>query len=97
MREPPQDGDDAIDDPKRRPDRFRPEVSRAVADCRGRLARGEFENGRFYEDRERYRPAAIQYKHVVEGYPDTEWARRAALRLAGGSLRGGDQVLPPPP
>jgi outer membrane protein assembly factor BamD len=63
--------------------RFRPEIARATADCRTRLARGEFENGRFYENRERYRPAAIQYKHVVEGYPDTEWARRAALRLAG--------------
>jgi outer membrane protein assembly factor BamD len=63
--------------------RFRPEVARAVTDCRTRLARGEFENGRFYEGRERYRSAAIQYKHVAEGYPDTEWAPRAALRLAG--------------
>jgi outer membrane protein assembly factor BamD len=63
--------------------RFKPEVAAAVADCRGRLAHGEFEHGRFYEHRERYRPAAIQYKHVVEGFPDTEWAPRAALRLAG--------------
>jgi outer membrane protein assembly factor BamD len=63
--------------------RFRPEVVAAVSDCRGRLAHGEFENGRFYEHRKRFRPAAIQYKYVVEGYPDTEWAPRAALRLAG--------------
>ena len=63
--------------------RFRPEVEAAVADCRARLAHGEFDNGRFYEDRKRYRPAAIQYKYVVEGYPDTEWAPLAALRLAG--------------
>ncbi|HMB68736.1 MAG TPA: outer membrane protein assembly factor BamD, partial [bacterium] len=63
--------------------RFRPEVATAMADCRGRLAHGEFESGKFYEHRKRYRPAAIQYKYVVEGYPDTEWASQAALRLAG--------------
>lgn len=63
--------------------RFRAEVEEAVADCRGRLAHGEYENGKFYEHRERYRPAAIEYKYVVESYAETEWAPKAALRLAG--------------
>lgn len=62
---------------------FLPEAEAALADCRERLAHGEFENGRFYRDRRRYKPAAIQFKYVIEHYPDTPWAPRAALELAG--------------
>lgn len=63
--------------------RFAADARTDEADCRSRLARGEFENGRFYEHRERYRPAAIEYKYVIQSYPNTEWAPKSALRLAG--------------
>jgi outer membrane assembly lipoprotein YfiO len=59
-----------------------PDVDRAVADARERLSHGEYESGRFYEQRRRLKPAAIQYKFVVERFPETSWAPRAALGLA---------------
>lgn len=60
---------------------FAPDAKAALADCRGRLARREFETGRFYEGRHRKRSAIIQYQYVVSQYPDTEWAPKALLRL----------------
>lgn len=63
--------------------RWSGEAREAIADCRGRLARGEFENGRFYAARKYYKPAAIQYKHVINAFPETTWAAKSALALAG--------------
>ncbi len=60
---------------------FAPEAQAALDDCRGRLARREFETGRFYEGRRRKRSAIIQYEFVVEHYPASTWAREALLRL----------------
>lgn len=62
---------------------FLPEANAALADCRERLAHGEFENGRFYASRRRLKSAAIQFKYVIEQYPETRWAPKAALELAG--------------
>lgn len=62
--------------------RFLAGVDDAVRDCRDRLAHGEFENGRFYQRREHYKPASIQYKFIVEAYSETAWASKAALSLA---------------
>lgn len=59
-----------------------PEVETAIAEARERLSHGEYESGRFYEERRRLKPAAIQYKFVVERYPETPWAPRAAFGLA---------------
>jgi outer membrane protein assembly factor BamD len=61
--------------------RFRAESSAAVADCRGRLAKSEFESGKFYERQGRLRSAKIQYDYVVETYPETASAPEAALRI----------------
>jgi outer membrane protein assembly factor BamD len=57
------------------------EAKEALADCRDRLARREFETGRFYERRNRKRSAVIQYEYVVSQYPGTSWANQALLRL----------------
>ncbi|NNE42977.1 MAG: outer membrane protein assembly factor BamD [Gemmatimonadetes bacterium] len=62
--------------------RFVPEAREKIEECRDRLAHGEFENGRFYQGRKRFKPASIQYKHVVENFPETPWAARSALALA---------------
>ncbi len=57
------------------------EAKAALAECRGRLARREFETGRFYERRNRKRSALIQYEYVVAQYPETTWANQALFRL----------------
>jgi outer membrane protein assembly factor BamD len=62
--------------------RWLPDAEAAIAQARERLSRGEYESGRFYEERRRFKPAAIQYKFVVERYPETPWAPKAALGLA---------------
>ena len=61
---------------------FVPEAREKIGECRDRLAQGEFENGRFYQGRKRFKPASIQFKHVVNSYPETAWAPKAALALA---------------
>jgi outer membrane protein assembly factor BamD len=57
------------------------EAKAALGDCRERLARREFETGRFYERRNRKRSALIQYEYVVANYPETSWAAQSLLRL----------------
>lgn len=57
------------------------EAEAALADCRGRLARREYETGRFYEKRRRLRSAKIEYEFLRTNYPETVWATKAALRL----------------
>jgi outer membrane protein assembly factor BamD len=61
--------------------RFEPEAEEALADCRERLARREFEAGRFYEKQNRQRSAYIEYQFVLDNYPGTEWAPLAAFRI----------------
>lgn len=61
--------------------RFRPEVEEAVAECRERLARREFEAGRFYEKQARRRSAKIQYQYVLDRFAETEWAPKACFRI----------------
>jgi outer membrane assembly lipoprotein YfiO len=61
--------------------RFLAEVQAAIADCRERLARREFEAGRFYAKQHRPRSAKIQFEFVLDSYADTPWAPRACLEL----------------
>ncbi len=61
--------------------RFLPEAQLAVADCRERLAHGEYDAGRFYEEQKRRRSAKIQYEYILEKYPDTDWAPKACFRI----------------
>ena len=61
--------------------RFLPEVDEALADCRDRLAQGDYEAGRFYQKQRRLLAAKIQFEHVVNNYPETIWACRSRLRL----------------
>ena len=60
---------------------FSSEAEEAVAVCHERLARREFEAGRFYERQRRLRSAKIQYEYVLNEYPDTDWAPKARFRL----------------
>jgi len=61
--------------------RFETEAKQAIADCRGRLAKSEFDSGQFYEKQGRLRSAKIQYDYVVETYPETPSAPEAARRI----------------
>ncbi len=61
--------------------RFGAEADSAMADCRRRLARREYEAGRFYEKQQRLRSAKIQFEYVVQHYPETQWAPKAALGI----------------
>jgi outer membrane protein assembly factor BamD len=61
--------------------RYLPQVEKALADCRDRLARGDYEAGRFYEKRKRLRAAKIEYEYVLREFPETVWAKRACFRL----------------
>lgn len=61
--------------------RFKSEVDAAIADCRDRLARREFEAGRFYAKQHRPRSAKIQFAYVLESFADTPWARKACFEL----------------
>jgi outer membrane protein assembly factor BamD len=60
---------------------FAPDAKKALDDCRDRLARREYETGRFYERRGRPRSALIQFQFVVSHYPETVWSRKSLLRL----------------
>jgi outer membrane protein assembly factor BamD len=61
--------------------RFMAQADEATADCRRRLARREFEAGRFYRKQRRLRSAKIQFEYVVTRFPETPWAPRAALEI----------------
>lgn len=61
--------------------RFMARADEATADCRRRLARREFEAGRFYKKQNRLRSAKIQFEYVVTRYPETSWAPKAALEI----------------
>jgi outer membrane protein assembly factor BamD len=61
--------------------RFLPEAEVAIADCRDRLARREFEAGRFYVKQHRPRSAKIQFEYVLESYPETVWAPKACFAI----------------
>jgi outer membrane assembly lipoprotein YfiO len=61
--------------------RFLPEVVAAIADCRDRLARREFEAGRFYAKQHRPRSAKIQFEYVLASFPETSWARKACFEI----------------
>ena len=61
---------------------FLAEAEAALAEGRDRLARREFEAGRFYEKQHRRRSAYIEYQYILDTYPDSEWARRAGFRIA---------------
>jgi outer membrane assembly lipoprotein YfiO len=61
--------------------RFRGEVDAALADCRDRLARREFEAGRFYAKQRRPRSAKIQFQYVLDQYPETAWAPKACFEI----------------
>lgn len=61
--------------------RFLSEVESAIADCRDRLARREFEAGRFYARQHRPRSAKIQFEYVLESFVDTQWAPKACFEL----------------
>ena len=61
--------------------RFLARAEEAKADCRRRLARREFEAGRFYRKQRRLRSAKIQFEYVVNRYPETPWAPKAALEI----------------
>lgn len=61
--------------------RFTPQIDAAIADCRDRLARREFEAGHFYVRQHRPRSAKIQFQYVLDTYPDTGWARKACLEI----------------
>ncbi len=60
---------------------FVPEAGEALSECSDRLARKEFDAGRFYEKQRRLRSAKIQYEYVLNQYPETRWAPKARLRL----------------
>jgi outer membrane protein assembly factor BamD len=61
--------------------RFLAEADSATADCRERLAHREFEAGRFYRKQDRLRSAKLQFEHVVNRYPESPWAPKAALEI----------------
>jgi len=61
--------------------RFRTEAEAAVADCRDRLARRDFEAGRFYARQRRPRSAKIQFQYVLDQFPETAWARKACYQI----------------
>ncbi len=61
--------------------RFLPDVERAIADCRDRLARREYEAGRFYAKQHRPRSAKIQFEYVLDSYTDTQWAPKACYGI----------------
>lgn len=52
-----------------------------IADCRGRLAKKEYLNGRLYQKRGYPDAAAMTYEQVLRGYPDTIWYYHALLRM----------------
>jgi len=61
--------------------RFGERADEAAAECRARLARREYEAGRFYHKQRRLRSAKIQFEYVVTRYPESPWAPKAALRI----------------
>ena len=61
--------------------RFLKEDETAIADCRDRLARREYEAGKFYAKQHRPRSAKIQFQYVLDTYADTAWGPRACLEL----------------
>lgn len=61
---------------------FSAEAAEALAVGEERLARREFEAGRFYERQKRLRSAYIQYLYVLEKFSNTDWARPACFRIA---------------
>jgi len=61
---------------------FLDEAEAALAESKNRLARREFEAGRFYEKQNRRRSAYIEYQYVLDTYPETDWARMACFRIA---------------
>jgi outer membrane assembly lipoprotein YfiO len=60
---------------------FVPEVEEMLAECSDRLARREYEAGRFYQKQRRNRSAKIQFEFVLKEHPATRWAPKARLGL----------------
>jgi outer membrane assembly lipoprotein YfiO len=61
--------------------RFLPETEGAIADCRDRLARREYDAGRFYARQHRPRSAKIQFEYVLDSFVDTQWAPKACFEI----------------
>jgi outer membrane protein assembly factor BamD len=49
--------------------------------CRTKLAKKAYKNGRLYSKRKQYEAALIYLKDVVNGYHDTEWAAPAQFQI----------------
>jgi outer membrane assembly lipoprotein YfiO len=61
--------------------RFKTDVDAAITDCRDRLARREFEAGRFYAKQHRPHSAKIQFEYVLGSFTETTWARKACFEI----------------
>jgi outer membrane protein assembly factor BamD len=52
-----------------------------IVDCRGRLAKKHFLNGRLYQRQGHLDAAVLTYEDVVRTYPDTPWYYHTLLQL----------------
>lgn len=57
------------------------EAEKNIADLRSKEAEGAYNIASFYEKQNRYSAAKIYYKEVVDAYPETPWAEKAAEKL----------------
>jgi outer membrane protein assembly factor BamD len=58
------------------------EAQDLLKECRSKLAKKAYRNGRLYFKMRRYEAALIYLKDVVNGYHDTEWAAPAQFQIA---------------
>jgi outer membrane protein assembly factor BamD len=57
----------------------RDEAARILAECRSKLAKKEYLNGRLYLDLGYHRSAVVYFDYVLSEYGDTPWAEKALL------------------
>ncbi|MFQ5906967.1 MAG: outer membrane protein assembly factor BamD [bacterium] len=58
-----------------------PQAEKKILDCRDRLARKEFENGKLYLKLKGCGPAIVYFEYVTSEYPDTRWCEEAKKLL----------------
>jgi len=58
------------------------EAQGLLKECRSKLAKKAYENGRLYFKRKQYEAALIYLKDVINGYHDTEWVAPAQFQIA---------------
>jgi outer membrane protein assembly factor BamD len=63
------------------------EVRTKLHDCRNRLARKEYENGRFYMKRNHPASARIYFQEVISRYGDTDWHLPSLFELGESYLK----------